>query len=290
MPVALAVVMITRNEVHNIDAVLANIAGWAQEVHLVDSYSTDDTVAIAHKHGVHVVQREFRGFGDQWNFAVGKLPIQAPWTMKLDPDERLTPELKSSIRAAIERGDADGFIVCRRLWFMGRPMPIHQQILRVWRTGHCRFSDVLVNEYPIVAGRLVTVRGDLEHHDSPDLHHWWDKQNRYTTTEALTMFHRLPFAAKPRLFGSSLQRRMWLKTNFYKVPFRYTLLYLYALLLQGAWRAGRVGFIWARLRTELYRMIDVKFLEMQLRGRTYEIPQANGDAPACGGAEPGDAP
>ena len=83
--------MIARNEAHNMEAVLDNIAGWAKEVFLVDSYSTDATVDIAVKHGVYVVQRRFRGFGDQWNFALSALPISAPWTMKLDPDERLTP-------------------------------------------------------------------------------------------------------------------------------------------------------------------------------------------------------
>ena len=86
--------MITLNEGHNMAAVLENLRGWAQEVFIVDSYSKDDTVDIALKHGAHVVQRQFRGFGDQWNFAMSQLPITAPWTMKLDPDERLTDALK----------------------------------------------------------------------------------------------------------------------------------------------------------------------------------------------------
>ena len=262
-PVPVAVVMIAANEAHNMEAVLANLADWAQEIHLVDSGSTDGTVEIARRHGVRVVQRAFRGFGDQWNFAVGELPIEAPWTMKLDPDERLTPELKSSIRAAIERGDADGLIVRRRLWFMGRPLPVRQKLLRLWHTGCCHFSDVPVNEHPIVAGRLAVVGGDLEHHDSPSLHHWLDKQNRYTTAEALAMFRGLPLAAEPRLFGNGLQRRMWLKANFYKVPLRYQLLFLHAFLVQGAWRAGRAGLTWARLRTEVHRMIELKLLEMR---------------------------
>ena len=71
-----------------------NITPWAQEVFLVDSFSSDDTVDIVLKYDVHVVQRRFRGFGNQWNFALEKLPITAPWAMKLDPDERLTNRLK----------------------------------------------------------------------------------------------------------------------------------------------------------------------------------------------------
>jgi glycosyltransferase involved in cell wall biosynthesis len=62
--------MISLNEGHNLDAVLRNLTGWARQVFLVDSYSQDDTVDIALRYGVHVVQRKFLGFGDQWNFAL----------------------------------------------------------------------------------------------------------------------------------------------------------------------------------------------------------------------------
>src|SRR6202163_4732475 len=95
--VPVAVVMISLNEAQNMEGVLQNLKGWAQEIFLVDSYSSDGTVDIALRHGVNVVQRRFRGFGDQWNFALRELPITAPWTMKLDPDERLPDTLKQEI-------------------------------------------------------------------------------------------------------------------------------------------------------------------------------------------------
>ncbi len=268
-----AVVMITFNEAHNLPAVLENLRGWAQEVFVVDSYSTDGSVDVALAHGATVVQRAFRDFGDQWNFAVGKLPVTAPWTMKLDPDERLTDEIKANIAAAIAANDADAIVVCRRLWFMGRPLPTRQDLLRLWRTGTCRFSDVVVNEHPLVDGRHVRVDGEIEHHDSPDLHHWWDKQNRYTTAEAAMAFRGDALAVEPKLFGNALERRMWLKANFRRFPFRYLILYLHALLAQGAWRAGWRGHVWAHLRVEVYRMIDLKLLEMQQAGRSYDIPR-----------------
>ncbi len=148
--IPIAVVMITLNEATHMEGVLENVLPWAQEVFVVDSYSVDTTIDIALKHGVHVIQRKFIGFGNQWNFAMQALPIRAPWTMKLDPDERLTPELKLSIEQAIRQNNAAGLSVRRRLWFMKRPMPVRQELLRVWRTGTCRFSDVLVNEQPSV--------------------------------------------------------------------------------------------------------------------------------------------
>jgi hypothetical protein len=264
----IAVVMISLNEAHNMDEVCRNLRGWAQEVHLVDSYSRDDTVGLALRHGVRVVQRKFRGFGDQWTFALEHLPITAPWTMKLDPDERVTDGLKRSIERIIAAGDADGIEVRNRLWFMGRPLPRSQSLLqlRAWRTGACRFSGVLVNEYPIVGGRIVRADGELEHHDSPNLEHWMHKQNRYTTDEALVRVGRQQLSATPRLLGSALERRMWLKRNFGRLPLRYPLFFLYLYLVKGAFLGGRTGLIWARLRTEVMRMIEFKEVEMRMRG------------------------
>jgi glycosyltransferase involved in cell wall biosynthesis len=262
-----AVVMISLNEGHNMEAVLENLKGWAQEVFLVDSYSRDNTVDIALRHGVHVVQRRFRGFGDQWNFALRELPITAPWTMKLDPDERLSEELKAHIIKAIQQGDCDGIEFNRRWWFMGRALAIREKILRIWRTSRCVFSDVSVNEHPAVTGRVEFVHGDLEHLDSPDLDHWFEKQNRYSTSEAINFHNRSALADSPRLFGTALQRRMWLKNHFYRLPFRYSLLFLYFWLWQGTWRAGWVGYASARLWSDVYRHIDYKRREIDLTQR-----------------------
>ncbi len=268
-----AVVMISLNEAHNLNAVLENLEGFAREVFLVDSYSADRTVDIALERGVHVVQRRFRGFGDQWNFALERLPITAPWTMKLDPDERLTDELKAAIRAAISKDGCVGVSMRRRLWFMGRPLPVRQRLVRVWRTGSCRFSDVAVNEYPIVDGPVIEIDGDLEHHDSPNLHHWFDKQNAYSTAEALSAWRNAPLSATPRLFGTSLERRMWLKRRARGLPFFPLMMFLYCLLVKGAWRGGGVGVIWSLMRADVHRWRRYKLHELEILGAPYEIPR-----------------
>lgn len=262
--------------------VLENLSGLAREIFLVDSFSSDRTVEIAHEFGVHVVQRAFEGFGDQWNFALRELPITAPWTMKLDPDERITPALADSIRAALAEDKAEatarGFTLERRLWFMGHAMPVRQRILRIWRTGACQFSDVLVNEHPIVEGEIGHVLGDLEHHDSPNLHHWFDKQNHYTSAEARTVVEGRALAAEPRLFANGLERRMWFKRVYRHVPLRHVLMFLYCYLWLGAWRARRAGLIWSRLRADLYRFIDYKIIEMEWQNRkTADERRSQGD-------------
>lgn len=262
-----AVVLISLNEGHNMEAVCRNLAGWAQEVFLVDSYSQDDTVDIALRHGVQVVQRRFRGFGEQWNFALRELPITAPWTMKLDPDERLTDELKREIPSALGRDSVDAFALKIRLFFMGRALPVRLNLLRLWRTGRARFSEVLANEHARVDGHVGTLIADINHHDSPDLGHWLEKQNRYTTAEAIIAQSKSSLADTPRLLGTVLQRRMWLKKNFHRFPFRYSLLFLYHWLWLGAWRAGWVGYVWARLRSDVMRLIEYKRREIEIRGR-----------------------
>jgi len=259
--------MIALNEAHNLEAVLRNLEGWAQEVFLVDSYSRDETVDIAMRHGVHVVQRAFRGFGDQWNFALRELPIRASWTMKLDPDERISDELKREIAVAVQSTKVQGFVCPIQLQFMGRSLPIRLKLTRLWRTGAARFSDVEANEHAKVEGPVEELLGDIRHEDSPDLHHWMEKQNRYTTAEAVASFEGKRFAEEPRLLGTSLQRRMWMKRHFMKLPFRYVAMFLYHYLILGAWRAGWVGYAWSRLRCDVYRMWEYKLREIRITGR-----------------------
>jgi len=273
--VPVTVILLTLNEAHHLPDALRNVAGWAEEVFIVDSLSTDRTVDIALEHGARIVQRPFTNFGDQWNFALEKLPVTTPWTMKLDPDERLSSQLKESIAEGVMGSEAcDGYEMMRRLWFMGRPLHVVQPVLRLWKTGKCRFSDVLVNEHPLIDGNVGQLKGLMEHHDSRDLHHWWEKQNRYTTMEAVMRVRGDALAAEPRLFGSPLERRMWLKKAFFRVPFRYQLYWLQLVLLRGVWRAGSGGVAWAQLRTEVLRMRELKAKEIRMRGTVPIIPCA----------------
>lgn len=273
--IPVSVIMLAFNEEFHLPGAIENVKGWAKEIFIVDSCSTDKTVDIALEHGVHIVQRPFTNFGDQWNFALERLPIKTPWTFKLDPDERLTPELIEEIRELLNGvPSCCGYIMDRRLWFMGKPLHVLAPVLRLWRTGTCRFSDVLVNEHPIVSGPVGKLKGILEHFDSPDLHHWYDKQNRYTTMEAIMRVRGDSLAANPKLFGTKLERRMFFKKLFFRIPFRYQLQLIYELFGRGAWRDGSVGFGWARLRVEVMRLIDLKVKEMQLTGKIPEVPKA----------------
>ncbi len=260
-PVPVTVVLITLNEAHNLRRVFENLKGWAHSVLVVDSYSQDSTVDICLEFGVQVIQRKFDGFGHQWNFAIQDKFISAPWTMKLDPDEIITDGLKLSIQNAIYKNKADALFVKRQLFFMSSSLPVIQSILRVWKTGTCRFTDVMVNEHPIVQGKPLLVEGVLEHHDSPSLHHWFHKQNFYTTAEANNQANEWSLAAPPRLFGSRLERISWVKRNFWKIPFRYHILFVYNYIILGSCKAGYPGYVWAKLRSFVYWQWELKYYE-----------------------------
>lgn len=266
--------MLTMNEEFHLPGAIENVRDWAEDIFIVDSCSTDRTVDIAIEHGVGIVQRPFTNFGDQWNFALEKLPIKTPWTLKVDPDERLSPELKDEIRELLKsEPECCGYSMDRRLWFMGKPLHVLVPVLRLWRTGKCRFSDVIVNEHPLMDGPVGKLKGILEHYDSPDLKHWYDKQDRYSTMEAIMMVKGSALAATPRFFGSTLERRMFFKKIFFKVPFRYQIQWLHEVFGRGAWRDGRIGLTWARLRVEVRKMRELKAKEMRLTGAIPQLPK-----------------
>ena len=278
----ISVLMISLNEEENLIPVLENLKCWADEVFLVDSYSNDKTIDIGISYGINIVQREFKSFGDQWNFAAKQMPIRNKWVMKIDPDERITTELKNNIDVMIKsNSNNNAYEFKRHLWFMGKPLGVKQNITRVWRHGKCVFSDVLVNEHPIIDGKTGFIHGDLDHLDSPTLHHWVEKQNIYTTLESTNKLDGNKLSASPKLTGNTLERRMWLKNIYNKIPLRHLIYFLYCYLYMGAIKSGRAGFIWSKLRVQVFKMREYKSLEMTWTGNSYKKRKKRKLKPDC---------
>jgi len=274
--VPVTVIILTLNEEHHLPRALDNILGWAYEVFVVDSLSTDRTVDIALQYGVQTVQHPFSTYGDQWNWALDYLPIKTPWVLKLDADERIGVELKKEIEKVISNEPKEAaFIIPVRIWFFGERMHPKITVTRLWRNGKARFSNVFVNEHLIVTGRIGRLHNCIEHHDSHDLHRWWEKQNRYTTMRAIEIVKGQSFSAKPRLFGTSFERRMFFVRYFFSVPLRYQLQWLYEMFVRGAWKDGKRGLEWVRLRIHVRRLCELKVEEMRATGRILEMPPAS---------------
>ena len=192
MPPVTAIV-ITRNEAAHIRAALASLS-FADEIILVDSESTDDTVTIAREFTDHIVVRPWPGYVEQKNFAASLATHD--WIFSLDADERVTPGLADEMRAAIEAAapDAAGFRVPRVTWHLGRWIrstdwyPDHQ--LRLYHRARARWTGHLVHESVQADGAVRTLSGELLHYAYRDLTHHWQTMNHYTSLAARQMFER----------------------------------------------------------------------------------------------------
>lgn len=258
----ITVIMITLNEAHNIDRIAKNLKK-VSEIIILDSFSADNTVDKCLEYGFRVYQRPFDGFGSQWNAAL-KIPISNSWVMKLDPDESISDELFNSIKHALISNEFNAYKVIRQLTFMGKPLNVYDEPLRIWKAGKCIFSEDLVNEHPIVIGKLRTLKGILYHHDSPNLEHWFYKQNKYSSKEGIErMNNKTSIILSKKLLRSQEIRRKWIKKYFWYFPFKYSFLFLYLLFIKGAFKSGLEGYLWVKSRIIVYKLYDLKYKEIR---------------------------
>ena len=151
--ISLSVVIITKNEAHNIRACLES-AAWADEIIVVDSGSTDDTIAIAREFTSQVYQHDWPGFGAQKNRALSY--ASRDWVLSLDADERVTSELRSQIIKAMGSARENGFYLPRLSQFCGQFIKhsgwYPDYVLRLFKREKGLFSDDLVHESVILQG------------------------------------------------------------------------------------------------------------------------------------------
>lgn len=205
----LSVTVITRNEAHRIGRCLESVA-FADERVVLDSGSTDDTVALARSLGARVIQSaDWPGFGPQKNRALD-LATQ-PWVLSIDADERVTPALREEILAVLSTGAsaADAWSMPRRSSFCGQFMAhsgwYPDRVTRLFRRGSARFSDDLVHERVVVQGRPAQLRNDLLHESFRTLESVLDKANSYSTAGARKMLAE----GRRGSLGSALAHGLW---------------------------------------------------------------------------------
>lgn len=185
----LSVTVITKNEAANIRACLESVA-WADEIIVVDSGSTDDTVAICREFTSHVHVLDWPGFGKQKNRALGL--ATGDWVLSLDADERVTPELRSQIEQAMRDAEHDGFYFPRLSQFCGKFIRhcgwYPDYVLRLFRRGAGRFSDDLVHETVLLQGTAGKLRSPLLHYTYRTADDVERKVEHYSASAAQQMF------------------------------------------------------------------------------------------------------
>jgi glycosyltransferase involved in cell wall biosynthesis len=185
---SLSVVIIAKNEAHNISDCVKS-AMFSDEVIVLDSGSTDATVALAREAGARVIETDWPGFGLQKNRALTAAKSQ--WVFSLDADERITPELADQIRAAITSADAKqtiAFRVPRSSQFCGQFMRHSgwspDYTVRLIKAGHGKFSEKQVHESLLYEGKCEMLTAPMLHYSYRNLDEVLLKLNHYSSAGA----------------------------------------------------------------------------------------------------------
>jgi len=179
-PVSVAI--ITRNEEDNIEDALRSVAD-AEEIVVVDAFSTDRTVEICRKYTGKVFQHEWQGFAVQKQIAVDH--SSGPWVLILDADERVTPELKKEVADALAETDCNGFFMPRKNHFLGRWIRHGgwwpDNTLRLFKKEEGHLEPREVHESVSVKGKTGYLRNPLIHYTYWSLTDFINRMENYST-------------------------------------------------------------------------------------------------------------
>lgn len=186
MSSALSVVLITFNEAANLPRTLESVR-WAEEIVMVDSGSTDETLEIARRAGARIFQEDWKGFGAQKNSAISR--ATGEWILSLDADEEVSPALAAEIQNVLA-GETQftAYRIPRLNHFLGRPLRHGgywpDAKLRLFRRGAARFEDRPVHESMQSSGPVGTLRNPLLHYCYPTIEDYIEHMNRYSSAGA----------------------------------------------------------------------------------------------------------
>ena len=275
-----SVIVPIRNEAQNLSRCLASV-GWADEIFVVDSQSTDGSERIAEEFGARVVQFEFNGtWPKKKNWALENLPFRNEWVFILDADEVVPAEGEMEFRVAIANaGPTAGYWINRRFLFMGRWLR-HAYYpnwnLRLFRHSLGRYEkltefatasgDNEVHEHVVVQGPTARLRCDLDHYAFPSVEVFVEKHNRYSNWEARVALAGQSDPQPGELQSARIRQRRRLKRLSLRLPFRPLLRFLYIYVWQRGFLDGREGYYFARLHA-FYEFLSVAKTRELKQGR-----------------------
>ncbi len=268
--IALSVLIPTKNESRNLPACLDSVA-WADERVVLDSYSTDNTIAIAASKGARVVQREFDNFSSHKNWALREIEFKNPWLFILDADERVTPELRDEIEQLfVNQPKHEGYYIPRLIRWCGRPLrrggryPDYN--LRLFKLGSGFYEQRLVHEHLVLKGSAGYLENPIDHDDDKGIERYFDRHNHYSSLEAMEVLNSQSQSGDltANLFRNGPQRRRALKLWAYRyLPARPLFVFVFMYIFKLGFLDGRAGFESAVLRAIYEYQIDLKLRELK---------------------------
>lgn len=266
-----SIVILTYNEADILGKCLESVQ-WCDDIIVLDSYSSDNTIKIAEQHCARVFQRSFDDFAGQRNYALQHIKHKHNWVFHLDADEIFTPELRQEVEEKIQHGVHLAYLVPSKMIFMGRWLkysgmyPCFQvrlgrvDCLKFKQVGHGQKEDMPADQVGVLQAAY------LHHSFCKGLTSWFDKHNRYSSEEAAVAFYKLQadkiewancFSASP------YHRRMALKKAFYFLPMRPFLRFVYMYIFRMGFLDGRAGWVYCIMLSIYEFMISVKIAEMK---------------------------
>lgn len=268
----LSIYILTYNEEIDIADCIESALGLSDDVIVVDSFSSDQTKAIALSYPVRFFQHAFESHGQQRTWMLENISTQYSWVYILEADERMTPELFAECLAVSEKSEAIAYYVAERVMFMGTwirhstQYPRYQ--MRLFQKGAVWFSDYGHTEREVYEGPIGFLKETYPHYTcSKGLSRWIEKHNRYSTDEAKETLHQLEQGQvqwKNLLWGSSeVERRRALKDISLRLPFRPLVRWIYMYFILGGIWDGKAGFAWCTLQAFYEYLILLKVDELK---------------------------
>lgn len=262
------VIILTKNEEINLPDCLLSVRGFAKRVVVVDSGSTDRTQAIARESGAEVLTHGFTYHAAQFNWALDNLSFDTKWVMRIDADERMTPECLAEAERVMEKDDPEvtGIVMQADFYLLGRALKhgmAKKRKIVLFRTGCGRSEDRYIDEHMLILrGHTEEVRHHYIHRDAKDLSDFARKLEWYSGREVRDVLER---EGRSDLGDEALRRTARLKDGFYyKAPpfLRAGLLFLYAYIIRLGFLDGTPGLVYNFMYCNMYRfLVDAKLYE-----------------------------
>ena len=292
----ISVLILTKNEAQDLPECLRSVA-WSDDVHVFDSFSTDDTTEIARAWGAQVTQRAFDGYAAQRNAALRGIAYKHPWLLILDADERV-PAASAEAMARFVRDAPAGIEACRlrRRDFFGKTWLAHAQIspyyIRLVRPEKVHYERE-INEVMQVDGGIHDLDAPFDHYPfSKGIAHWLDKHNQYSSMEARHIVQArregAPFSVAQAFLAKDFnQRRFHQKELFYRLPARPLLKWLYMVLVRRAFLDKQAGLTYAYLQAVYEYLIVVKTREIEQGWQEASHPDSSEQSASSSGSPSG---
>lgn len=239
------------NEEHNIEAVIDSVK-FADEIMVVDSFSTDNTVALAKNHATRILQREYENSASQKNWAIPQAAHD--WIILVDADERVTKELEQEIKQTLLSNPNEvAFWIHRSNHFMGTQIKHggykNDRVIRLFKRDVCKYENLSVHAEIVAQGKVGKLENKLKHNTYISIDHHLNKMNRYAQWQAEDLVNKIGQITPYHLIGKPI--------------FRFIKEYLF----QNGWRDGLPGFTLALIASYsvVLRYIKVWLIRKNLK-------------------------